>query len=100
MAIGAAMATGMVRSIYDDIEKVDDTKPKEVAKIEREVVVDLHEIYDLDITWEQYRHRYYLLRDRLGITRDYKSLQVELGKPSRGSRAPASRVPPSDDLSC
>jgi hypothetical protein len=85
MAIGAAMATGMVRSIYDDIEKVDDTKPKEVAEIEREVVVDLHEIYDLDITWEQYRHRYYLLRDRLGITRDYKSLQVKLEALSRES---------------
>jgi hypothetical protein len=83
MAIGASMATGMVRSIYDDIETVDRSKPRAIAEIEHEVVVDLHEIYDLDITWEQYRDRYYRLRNSLGITRDYQSLQNKLQGLSR-----------------
>jgi hypothetical protein len=78
MVIGAATAIGLMRSIYYDIEKVSRSKPSAIASIEREVVVDLHEIYDLDITWEMYRHRYRLLRDRLGITRDYKALQSKL----------------------
>ena len=83
MAIGASMATGMVRAIYDDIETVDRSKPEAIAEIEHEVVVDLHEIYDLDITWEQYRDRYYRLRNSLGITRDYQSLQNKLQGLSR-----------------
>jgi hypothetical protein len=78
MVIGAATAIGLMRSIYFDIEKVSRSKPSGIASIEREVVVDLHEIYDLDITWEMYRHRYRLLRDRLGITRDYQALQSKL----------------------
>lgn len=78
MVIGAATATGMMRSIYHEIEQVSGSKPNAIADIEREVVVDLHEIYDLDITWEQYRQRYRLLRDCLGITRDYESLQCKL----------------------
>lgn len=83
MVIGAATATGMMRSIYHEIEQVDRSRPNAIAAIEREVVVDLHEIYDLDITWEQYRHRYRLLRDALGITRDYEALQSKLQALSR-----------------
>jgi hypothetical protein len=86
MVIGAATATGMMRAIYHEIEQVDQSKPNAIAAIEREVVVDLHEIYDLDITWEQYRHRYGLLRDALGITRDYESLQCKLDALSRETR--------------
>ena len=83
MVIGAATATGMMRSLFHDIEQLDRSSPKAIAEMEREVVVDLHEIYDLDITWDQYRHRYRLLRDGLGITRDYKALQSKLQALSR-----------------
>lgn len=85
MTIGAATATGMMRSIYHEIEQVDRSKPRAIADIEREVVVDLHEIYDLDITWEPYRERYRMLRERFGITRDYESLQNKLAALSRES---------------
>jgi hypothetical protein len=78
MVIGAATATGLIRALYSDIEHVSSSSPGAIAAIEREVVVDLHEIYDLDITWEVYKHRYRLLRDRLGITRDYQALQGKL----------------------
>lgn len=78
MVIGAATATGMIRSIYYDIEQVNRSKPGEIAEIEREGVVDLHEIFDLDITWETYRHRYRLLRNRLCITREYEALNDKL----------------------
>lgn len=78
MVIGAATATGMMRALYSDIENVGTSSPEAIAAIEREVVVDLHEIYDLDITWEVYKHRYRMLRDRLGITRDYAALQSKL----------------------
>jgi hypothetical protein len=77
MVIGAATAIGTMRAIDRDLEKVDRSEPTEVAQIERDVVVDLHEIYDLDITWEAYRHRYRLLRSGLGINADYEAL---LGK--------------------
>lgn len=83
MVIGAATATGMMRSLFHDIEQLNRSSPKAIADVEHEVVVDLHEIYDLDITWDQYRHRYRLLRDALGITRDYKALQSKLQALSR-----------------
>jgi hypothetical protein len=85
MTIGAATATGMMRSIYHEIEQVSGSNARAIADIEREVVVDLHEIYDLDITWPPYRERYRLLRDRFGITRDYESLQSKLLALSRES---------------
>ncbi len=85
MIIGAATATGMMRSIYHEIEQVSGSNASAIANIEREVVVDLHEIYDLDITWSPYRERYRLLRDRFGITRDYESLQSKLLALSRES---------------
>jgi hypothetical protein len=79
MVIGAATATGMIRSIYRDIERADRDNPDSIAEIEREVVVDLHETYDLDITWEAYRNRYRCLRDRLGIGEEYMALNDKLG---------------------
>jgi hypothetical protein len=78
MAIGAATAIGMIRAIHRDLERLDRSEPTAVAKIERDVVVDLHEIYDLDITWEAYRHRYRLLRTLLGVTADYQALHGKL----------------------
>ncbi len=78
MAIGASVAISTMRSIYRDLERADLSEPSAIARIEREVAVDLDEIYDLDITWEAYRHRYRLLRDRLGITSDYEALHSKL----------------------
>jgi hypothetical protein len=78
MAIGAAAAIGTMRAIDRDLEMADGSEPTKVAQIEHDVVVDLHEIYDLDITWEAYRHRYRLLRDQLGITADYQALEGKL----------------------
>jgi hypothetical protein len=78
MAIGAATAIGTMRAFDRDLERMEGSKPTKIAKIEGEIAVDLHEIYDLDITWNAYRHLYRLLRDRLGITRDYKTLQEKM----------------------
>jgi hypothetical protein len=74
MTIGAATAIGTMRAIDLDLEQLKGSDPSKVADIEREVTVGLHEIYDLDITQESFRHLYRLLRKRLGITNDYKAL--------------------------
>ena len=78
MTIGAATAIGTLRAIDHDLERVGDSEPEKIAGIEREIAANLHEIYDLDITREVYRHLYRRLRDRLGITRDYKTLQDKM----------------------
>lgn len=78
MAIGAATAIGTIRGIHRELERTNLSEPEAVAGIEREVVVDLSEIYDLDITWDAYRHRYRRLREQLGITSDYQALQGKL----------------------
>jgi hypothetical protein len=76
--IASASAIGTMRAINRDLEKVDRSEPSKVGEIEHEVSVDLHEIYDLDITWEAYRLRYRRLRQLLGITSDYKALHGKL----------------------
>jgi hypothetical protein len=76
--IGAANAIGTIRAINHDLETVERSSPEEIGDLEHEVAVDLHEIYDLDITWEAYRLRYRRLRDLLGITSDYKALHSKL----------------------
>lgn len=78
MVIGAATATGMIRSVFRDIARSDRSKPDTIADIEREAMVELHETYDLEIMTEAYRRRYRLLRKRLGITAEFKALSDKL----------------------
>lgn len=78
MAIGAATATGTIRSIHRDLEQLTGWEPKQIADVESQVVVDLSEIYDLDITWDAYRYRYRRLRKLLGVTSDYDALHAKL----------------------
>jgi len=76
MAIGAATAIGTMREIDQRLEFLEGgADPTKIAKIDAEIASDLAEIYDLDITRESYRAVYQRLRDRLGISRDYKTLQ-------------------------
>jgi len=79
MTIGAATAIGTMREIDRRLELLEDAKdPKKIAEIDAEIASDLAEIYDLDITRESYRAIYQRLRDRLGISRDYKTLQGKM----------------------
>lgn len=78
LAIASASAIGTMRAINRDLEYIDRSDPSDVVRIECDVSVDLHEIYDLDITWEAYRHRYRRLRGLLGITSDYEALHGKL----------------------
>jgi len=78
MTIGAATAIGTLRAIDRDLEGLKAKDPRKIADIDREIAADLREIYDLDITSEEYRSLYRLLRKRLGITRDYKALQDKM----------------------
>lgn len=78
MTIGAATAIGALRAIDRDLEELEAEDPRKIAKIDGEIATDLREIYDLDITSEEYRSLYRLLRKRLGITRDYKALQDKM----------------------
>jgi hypothetical protein len=78
MTLGAATAIGTLREIDKELEHLEGANPSKVAKIDREIAADLNEIYDLDITRESYRRMYRRLRDRLGITRDYETLQDEM----------------------
>ena len=78
MTLGAATAIGTLREIDKELEHLEGANPSKVAKIDREIAADLNEIYDLDITRESYRRMYRRLRDLLGITRDYETLQDEM----------------------
>jgi hypothetical protein len=78
MTVGAATAIGTLRSIDRDLEELEREDPRKIAEIDDEIATDLHEIYDLDISNETYRNLYRRLRERLGITRDYKTLQDKM----------------------
>jgi hypothetical protein len=85
--IAAASAIGTMRAINGALETVNRSSPKQIAGLEHEVAVDLHELYDLDITWEAYRIRYRRLRKQLGITSDYQALRGKLEALYRESSA-------------
>ncbi len=78
MTAATATAIGTLRSIDRDLERLEREGPRKIAEIDGEVATDLHEIYDLDISNETYRNLYRRLRDRLGITQDYKTLQEKM----------------------
>lgn len=79
MTLGAATAIGTMREIDRRLEHLEGASdPKEIATIDAEIASDLGEIYDLDITRESYRAIYQRLRDQLGITRDYRTLQDKM----------------------
>jgi hypothetical protein len=78
MTIGAATAIGTLRAIDRDLEGMGSKDPRKFAKVDNEIATNLREIYDLDITSEEYRSLYRLLRKRLGITRDYEALQDKM----------------------
>jgi hypothetical protein len=78
MTIGAATAIGTMRAIDRDLERMEGEDPRKIAEIEGEIAADLHELYDLDITRETYRHLYRRLCKQLGIVRDYKTLQKKM----------------------
>ena len=78
MTIGAATAIGTLRAIDRDLEGLEAKDPSKIADIDGEIATDLREIYDLDITSEEYRSLYRLLRKRLRITRDYEALQDKM----------------------
>jgi len=78
LTLGAATAIGTMCSIDRRVEAMEEADPTSIARIDREIATDLNEIYDLDITRESYREFYRRFRKRLGITRDYKTLQDEM----------------------
>lgn len=78
MTIGAATAIGTMRAIDRDLEGVESESPRRIAEIDGEIATDLHEIYDLDITRESFRQLYRRLRLRLGVVRDYETLQSKM----------------------
>ncbi len=78
LTIGAAIAIGTLRAIDRDLEEIEADDPIKIAEKDGEIATDLREIYDLDITNEAYRNLYRLLRKRLGITRDYRTLQAKM----------------------
>lgn len=78
MTIGAATAIGTMRAIDRELERLEHEDPAKIAEIDAEIATDLHEIYDLDIARETYRQLYRRLRNRLGITSDYKTLQDKM----------------------
>jgi hypothetical protein len=78
LTIGAATAIGTMRAINRDLEQAGNSEPGKIAKVDREIANNLHEIYDLDIIREAYRQLYRRLRDRLGIARDYETLRDKM----------------------
>jgi hypothetical protein len=78
MTVGTATAIGMMRAIDRSLERLEREDPREIAKIDAEIAADLHEIYDLDISNETYRNLYRRLCQRLGVTRDYQTLQDKM----------------------
>jgi hypothetical protein len=78
MTIGAATAIGTLRAIDRRLEFLEGARPTKIAEIDRDIAADFAEIYDLDITRESYREIYRRLRERLGISRDYETLQNKM----------------------
>lgn len=78
MTIGAATAIGTLRAIDRRLEELEPSDPSRIAEIDDEIATDLREVYDLDITSEEYRRLYRGLRKRLGVTADYKALQDKM----------------------
>lgn len=78
MTIGAATAIGTLCAIDRDLEGLAAEDPSKIADIDGEIAINLREIYDLDITSEAYRRLYRLLRERLGIVRDYQALEEKM----------------------
>jgi hypothetical protein len=78
MTVGAATAIGTLRAIDRDLEALEAADPSKIAEIDGEIATDLREVYDLDITSEEYRSLYRRLCKHLGITRDYKALQDKM----------------------
>jgi hypothetical protein len=78
MTVGAATAIGTLRAIDRDLEGLEGADPSKIAEIDSEIATDLREVYDLDITSEEYRSLYRRLRKHLGVTRDYKTLQDKM----------------------
>jgi hypothetical protein len=76
--IGAATATGLIRSIFREITVSERAGPDVIADIEGEAMVELHETYDIEITVEAHRKHYRLLREHLGIDEEYKALGEKL----------------------
>jgi hypothetical protein len=78
MTIGAATAIASMRAIDRRLEQLEGADPTKIGEIDREIAADLAEIHDLDITRESYREIYRRLRERLGIARDYETLQNKM----------------------
>jgi len=78
MTVGAATAIGTLRAIDRDLEELKRADPSKIADIDDDIAIDLREVYDLDITSEEYRRLYRRLRNRLGITSDYQALQDKM----------------------
>ncbi|HVW45657.1 MAG TPA: hypothetical protein VHA76_01285 [Solirubrobacterales bacterium] len=76
--IGAATATGLIRSIFREITISERADPDVIADIEGEAMVELHETYDIEITVEAHRRHYCLLREYLGIEKEYDALSEKL----------------------
>jgi hypothetical protein len=76
--IGAATATGLIRSIFREITISEQAGPARIADIEGEAMVELHETYDIEITVETYRQHNDLLRKYLRIDDEYKALSDKL----------------------
>jgi hypothetical protein len=76
--MGAATATGLIRSIFREITISEQAGPDRIADIEGEAMVELHETYDIEITVETYRRHNDLLRKYLKIHDEYKDLSDKL----------------------
>lgn len=79
MTIGAATAIGTLRAIDRMLEELNPSDPNKIAEIDDEIATDLREVYDLDITSEEYRRLYCRLRKHLGVDSDYLALQDKMG---------------------
>ena len=78
MTIGAASAIGTMRAIDRELERMEGEDPRRIADIDGEIAADLHDLYDLDITREAFRNIYRLMRERLGINRDFETLKSKM----------------------
>jgi hypothetical protein len=76
--IGTATATGLIRSIFREITVSERAEPNVIADIEGEAMVELHETYDIEIIVEAHRRHNCLLREYLGIEKEYEALSEKL----------------------
>ena len=76
MAVGVTCAWQTMYSLTHDTDKLADVA--ELSQLGHDRIMDLEDVYDLDVAWPAYEDFYRCLRGLLGVERQYQSIKERL----------------------